>query len=259
MGKRLKLGELEESLKSKDVEFALEFLTDLKKEHGSVLDRLINKYKKKKDSRDREKARFSAMTAYEEQAYNEGLSLVAGVDEAGRGPLAGPVVAAAVMLPRGVFIEHLNDSKKLSPQRRAALYEEIREKAAAIGVGIIDEKKIDEINIYNATLLAMEQAVASLKPRPDILLIDALKLKNINITQLSIIKGDAKSISIAAASIIAKVTRDRLLVELDKRFPLYGFCEHKGYGTEEHISAIKKYGICPIHRISFTKNFTAGG
>ena len=207
-------------------------------------------------AREKELERLKAMSIYESEAYNSGYRLVAGIDEAGRGPLAGPVVAACVMLPEGCLIEGVNDSKKLSAAQRDKLYDVIIEKAVSFGVGIIDEKCIDEINILNATKLAMKQAVDELKPRPEILLIDAVKLENVNIPQMSIIKGDALSISIAAASIIAKVTRDRIIDEADNVYPLYGFKKHKGYGTAEHINAIKKYGLCPIHRISFTKNFT---
>ena len=195
------------------------------------------------------------MCAFEEEAYAAGARLVAGMDEAGRGPLAGPVVAACVILPRDVFIDGLNDSKKCSPKLRDRLYDEIIEKAVALGVGMADEKCIDDINILNATKSAMMSAYDTLKPKPDILLIDAVRLEALDIQQRPIIKGDTLSISIAAASIIAKVTRDRLINEMDALYPEYGFGKHKGYGTEEHINAIKKYGICPIHRISFTKHF----
>jgi ribonuclease HII len=172
--------------------------------------------------------------------------------------LAGPVVAACVLLPKGCLIEGVNDSKKLSAAQREKLYDIIVDKAISIGTGIIDEKCIDEINILNATKLAMKNAVAQIKPCPDLLLIDAVTLEDVKIAQLPIIKGDALSISIAAASIIAKVTRDRIIDQADDIYPQYGFKRHKGYGTEEHINAIKKYGICPIHRISFTKHFTPG-
>lgn len=199
--------------------------------------------------------RYQSMCIYEESAYVEGMNTIAGIDEAGRGPLAGPVVAACVILPRDTFIKGLNDSKKLTPARRENLYDEIREKAVALSIGIEDEKCVDEVNILNATKKAMKSAIESIKPVPEILLIDAVKLENIEIRQIPIIKGDCLSVSIAAASIIAKVTRDRIIEDLDLLYPQYGFRKHKGYGTEEHIKAIKKYGICPIHRISFTKNF----
>lgn len=203
-----------------------------------------------------ERNRFDIMCIFEKEARAQGYCLIAGVDEAGRGPLAGPVVAAAVILPEDVFIPGLNDSKKLTPKKRDELYDIIIEKAISWAAGYADEKCIDDINILNATKRAMSDAINALKPTPDKVLIDAVKLTDIKLPQEAIIKGDAKSISIAAASIIAKVTRDRLLDAVDAQYPDYGFAKHKGYGTEEHINAIKKNGICPIHRISFTKNFT---
>jgi len=204
--------------------------------------------------RERDMLRYREMCRYEKEEYSKGIKLIGGIDEAGRGPLAGPVVAACVILPENVYIKGLNDSKKLTPAARDRLYDEIIEKAVGVGVGIVDEKCIDEINILNATKKAMQLAVENVNPTPEVLLIDALKLENIRLRQVPIIKGDSLSISIAAASVIAKVTRDRLLVALDEKYPVYGFKNHKGYGTKEHINAIKKYGLCPIHRISFTKN-----
>ncbi len=200
--------------------------------------------------------RFNEMCKYEQQCFERGLIKIAGIDEAGRGPLAGPVVAAAVILPKDVFIPNLNDSKKLTAKQRDIIYDQIIEKAVTYGVGIIDEKCIDEINILNATKKAMITAVEGLAQTPEILLIDAVKLTDINIEQIPIIKGDALSISIAAASVIAKVTRDRLIEELDSVYPQYGFAKHKGYATKEHIEAIKRHGLCPIHRLSFTRKIT---
>ena len=200
--------------------------------------------------------RLENMYIYERQAFNQGCRFVAGMDEAGRGPLAGPVVAACVILPENCLIEGVNDSKKLSAEKREKLYDIIIDNAVTFGVGIVDEKIIDDINILNATKLAMKLALEQLKPVPDLLLIDAVELKDIVIPQKAIVKGDALSLSIAAASIIAKVTRDRLIDEADSIYPSYGFKDHKGYGTPQHIEAIKNFGICPIHRISFTKNFT---
>jgi ribonuclease HII len=202
-----------------------------------------------------EAKRLDEMSIYEKNAHSKGIQFVAGIDEAGRGPLAGPVVAAAVILPQDVSIYGLNDSKQLSAKKRDVLYDEIKQKALSFGVGIVDENCIDEINILNATKKAMKSAVEALKPQPGLLLIDAVKLDDCPIDQMSIIKGDCLSISIAAASIIAKVTRDRMMDELDTVYPQYGFLRHKGYGTRDHIAAIKKYGICPIHRISFTRKF----
>lgn len=202
-----------------------------------------------------EKLRIEKISQYERDAYFRGLKYVAGIDEAGRGPLAGPVVAAAVMLPKSVFIVDLKDSKKLSPKKREIVFEEIKIKALGFSIGIVDEKCIDDINILNATKLAMRRAVEGLEPKPELLLIDALNLDNIGIKQLSINQGDNLSISIAAASILAKVTRDRMMEEYDTIYPLYGFKKHKGYGTKEHIKAIGTHGICPLHRVSFTRKF----
>ena len=209
----------------------------------------------KPTNHEKELERLKSMSRYEAEAISQGYCNVAGIDEAGRGPLAGPVVAACVMLEANCLIEGVNDSKKLSPAKRDKLYDIILDRAVCYGIGIVDEKRIDEINILNATKLAMKQAIEQMDIKPDILLIDAVKLDDLEIPQISIIKGDELSISIAAASIIAKVYRDRMITEADSQYPQYGFKKHKGYGTAEHINAIKKYGICPIHRISFTKNF----
>ncbi len=199
--------------------------------------------------------RLKEMTKYEEEKYNEGYNLICGIDEAGRGPLCGPVVAAAVILPKGAYIEGVNDSKKLTEKKRERLYEKITKEAIAYGVGISDVDVIEEVNILNATRLAMKQAVENLKIKAEYALVDAEKKVPINIPYLPIIKGDALSQSIAAASIIAKVTRDRMLIQYDKMYPEYGFLKNKGYGTKTHIEAIKKYGLCDIHRPSFCKKF----
>lgn len=255
MAKGFKLKDIENHIREMGVDSALDYLYDLKNKESISVDRLIEKYCKRKAAMEKEKARYEKMCEFEREAYKSGYRLVAGIDEAGRGPLAGPVVAACVTLPENIFIQGLNDSKQVSPKKRDLLYDEIREKALAFGVGIVDEKCIDEINILNATKKAMKMAIDEIKPKPDLLLIDAVTLEDMTIRQTGIIKGDSLSISIAAASIIAKVTRDRIIEEMDSLYPVYGFAKHKGYGTEEHILAIKKYGICPIHRISFTKNF----
>ena len=181
--------------------------------------------------------------------------VICGIDEAGRGPLAGPVVAAAVILPAGCVIRGVNDSKKLSTAKREALYGEIMDTALSVGVGMAGPAVIDEINILQATYQAMRQAVSALSLRPDVLLNDAVRIPELDIYQVPIIKGDAKSISIAAASIIAKVTRDRLMVEYDRIMPEYGFASHKGYGSAEHIQALKRLGPSPIHRKSFISHF----
>ena len=180
---------------------------------------------------------------------------ICGIDEAGRGPLCGPVVAAAVILPDEYNILYINDSKKLSETKREEVYKEIDKYAVAYGVGIVSPERIDEINILQATYEAMRTAIHKLSVKPDILLNDAVTIPKVDIKQVPIIKGDAKSISIAAASVLAKVTRDRIMEEYDKKYPEYGFAKHKGYGTAAHIKAIKEYGPCPIHRRTFIKNF----
>lgn len=199
--------------------------------------------------------RLTELSKYEEECFNRGIELVAGIDEAGRGPLAGPVVAAAVILPKHALIEGVNDSKKVSEKKREKLYDDIINTAIAWGVGIVDNNVIDEINILNATRMAMHNAIEALKVKPEYILIDAEKgVDTYGIPFMPIIKGDALSISIAAASIIAKVTRDRMMREYDEIFPMYGFQKHKGYGTKMHTEAIKEHGICMIHRKSFLKN-----
>lgn len=193
---------------------------------------------------------------YEHAAYQEGIDLVCGVDEAGRGPLAGPVCAAAVILPRDLEIEGLNDSKKLSDKRRRALYEVITEQAISYGIAMVDEKVIDEINILQATFLAMRQAVKQLSEKPALALVDGNREPDFgDIPIKTIIKGDSLSANIAAASILAKVTRDRFMEEQDAIYPQYGFCVHKGYGTKAHYEALRTYGPCPIHRRTFLKKF----
>ena len=200
-----------------------------------------------------ELARLEGMRAYEHQYESAGI--VCGIDEAGRGPLAGPVVAAVAVLPKDCTILRLNDSKKLSEKCREELFLEIKEKAAAYGIGIVSPEVIDSINILQATYEAMRQAISMLEPQPTLLLNDAVNIPGEPMKQVSIIKGDAKSISIGAASIIAKVTRDAMMVEYDKIYPEYDFASNKGYGSAKHIEALKKYGPCPIHRKSFIHNF----
>jgi ribonuclease HII len=202
------------------------------------------------EAAERLKKQFDEMMVYENELYSQGATYIAGVDEVGRGPLAGPVVAAAVILPPDFFLPGLTDSKKLSEAKREAFYEEICKSAVAIGIGIIGAEVIDSINIYEATKKAMTEAIELLAVQPDELLIDAMKLP-VPISQQSIIKGDATSISIAASSVIAKVTRDRMMKELGERYPAYGFEKHMGYGTKQHLEAIEQYGILPEHRRSF--------
>lgn len=200
-----------------------------------------------------EKKRIYDLGAYERQ-YSDHL-YICGIDEVGRGPFAGPVVAGAVILPKDCDILYINDSKKLSEKVRERLYEEIKEKAVSAAVGIVEPSRIDEINILQATYEAMRIAISKLDPVPDLLLNDAVTIPGVDIKQVPIIKGDAKSISIGAASIFAKVTRDRLMLEYDKQYPEYGFARNVGYGTAEHIAALKKYGPTPIHRRSFIHDY----
>lgn len=204
-----------------------------------------------------EMERLIKMSVFEKEAYEKGYTYIAGMDEAGRGPLAGPVVAAAVILPKDCLIEGVNDSKKVSEKKREKLYDDITQNAIAWGVGIVDNQVIDEINILEATRKAMHEAICQLKVKPDYILIDAEKKVDTNgIPYMPIIKGDALSISIAAASIVAKVTRDRMMREYDRMFPVYGFEKHKGYGTKAHIDAIRENGLCMIHRKTFCEKFT---
>ncbi len=224
-----------------------------KKDPRAGVRKLAADHERRRLALEKEYRRLYDMTAYEREY--EALGVICGIDEAGRGPLAGPVAAAAVILPEDCRILYVNDSKKLSEKRREELYEEIREKAVSVGVGIVSPGRIDEINILQATYEAMREAVSQLSPVPEVALNDAVTIPGLSpeIRQVPIVKGDAKSLSIAAASIIAKVTRDRIMREYDKLYPEYGFAGHKGYGSTEHIRAIREHGICPIHRRSFLK------
>ncbi len=214
---------------------------------------LIAKYKKQEEKLEAEKKRMENMYLYERKYAD--FSYICGIDEVGRGPLAGPVVAGAVILPKDCDILYLNDSKKLSEKMRETLYDEIMEKAVATGIGMVGPQRIDEINILQATYEAMRMAIGNLKVRPDLLLNDAVTIPEVDIRQVPIIKGDAKSASIAAASIIAKVTRDRFMVQYEEVLPGYVFAGNKGYGSAAHIEALQKMGATPIHRQSFIKNF----
>ena len=214
---------------------------------------VLNSYRKKQEKLAKERVRLEEMRSYEHQYERYGY--VCGIDEAGRGPLAGPVVAGAVILPEDCEILWLNDSKQLSEKKREALYDEIMEKALAVSVGMASPARIDEINILQATYKAMQQAISKLSVKPDLLLNDAVTIPEVDIEQVPIIKGDAKSASIAAASIVAKVTRDRMMKEYDAVYPGYDFAKNKGYGTKAHIEGIKKQGICDIHRRTFVKKY----
>lgn len=214
---------------------------------------LIGRYRKITEELQRERDRVEKLCEYEKRYAQYGS--ICGIDEVGRGPLAGPVVAGAVILPKDCRILYINDSKKLSGKKREELYTIIMERAIAVGVGYVSPARIDEINILQATYEAMRQAITKLSERPELLLNDAVRIPGVDIPQIPIIKGDAKSQSIAAASIVAKVTRDRLMVEYDKIMPEYGFASNKGYGASVHIEALKKYGPSPIHRRTFITHF----
>lgn len=206
--------------------------------------------------KEKEEERLKELKKIELEYYKKGIKYIAGIDEAGRGPLAGPVVIGCVIMPEDSMIEGINDSKKVSEKRREKLYDEIIENAVSWSVAIIDKQDIDEINILNATKKGVTEAIQGLKVKPDLILVDALNgIDTCNIKYESIIKGDAKCYNIAAASILAKVTRDRIMREWDEVYPQYGFAKHKGYGTKVHIEALKKYGPCPIHRRTFIKHF----
>ena len=210
----------------------------------------ISKRKRELQKQVDEDLRLEKMLAYEKELYTQGIHLIAGVDEVGRGPLAGPVVAAAVILPKACKIPGLNDSKKIPKSKHKEIYEAVLQNAIAIGIGIKDNQVIDQVNIYEATKLAMMEAIGQLEPQPQHLLIDAMKL-DLPIPQTSIIKGDANSLSIAAASIVAKVTRDQMMEEFDKEYPGYDFAQNAGYGTAKHLAGLDKLGVTPIHRRSF--------
>ncbi|MBR4768140.1 MAG: ribonuclease HII [Lachnospiraceae bacterium] len=254
MGTELSLKEIEAILEATPMERLKITCLYYKQDERPGVKKLVEKYEKKLFRFTKELSRLDNMLIYERK-YGE-YPFIAGIDEAGRGPLAGPVVAAAVILPKDHPILYLNDSKKLTEKRREALYDEIMRDAVSVGVGMAKEDRIDEVNILNATYEAMRDAVDKLSLKPDITLNDAVKIPDLSVArQVPIVKGDAKSLSIAAASVIAKVTRDRLMVEYDSLYPEYGFAAHKGYGTEQHVEALKKYGPCPIHRQTFIQHF----
>ena len=210
----------------------------------------ISKRKRELQKQVDEDLRLEKMLAYEKELYTQGIQLIAGVDEVGRGPLAGPVVAAAVILPKACKIPGLNDSKKIPKSKHKEIYEAVLQNAIAIGIGVKDNHVIDQVNIYEATKLAMMEAIGQLEPQPQHLLIDAMKL-DLPIPQTSIIKGDANSLSIAAASIVAKVTRDQMMEEFDREYPGYDFAQNAGYGTAKHLAGLDQLGVTPIHRRSF--------
>lgn len=244
---------IKEILENTDIKDLHEALNNFREDERSGVKNLVKKYDNKLEKYNLELIRLEKMHLYENK-YSE-FNLICGIDEVGRGPLAGPVMAAAVILPKDCNILRVNDSKKLSAKVREELYEEITQKAVTWAVGSASPERIDEINILNATYEAMREAISKLTPSPDLLLNDAVTIPSVSIRQVPIIKGDAKSISIACASIIAKVKRDRLMEQYDEIYPEYGFASNKGYGSGTHIEALKKYGKCAIHRDTFIKNF----
>ena len=248
-----KIGEIREKFKSCRQEELGGLIACYREDSRAGVRSLVESALKRVQALEAERSRLQKMRFYEDQ-YRE-YGLICGIDEVGRGPLAGPVVAGAVILPADCEILYLNDSKKLSPAKREELYEVICREAVGIGLGFVGPERIDEINILQATYEAMRQAIGKLNPQPDVLLNDAVTIPGMGIRQVPIIKGDAKSVSIAAASIVAKVTRDRLMEEYEKVYPGYGFAANKGYGAASHIEALKKYGPTPIHRRSFLTRF----
>ena len=245
---KMSIAQIEEVLRANPIEaFIQECMTDPRQGVHIRLQR----YLKQQESQTKEQERIESLLVEEKKLQEEGLVLIAGMDEAGRGPLAGPVVAAACILPKVFALPSLNDSKKLTALQRALLYEKIRQEAVDFAVGSADPEEIDRYNILQATCLAMKRAVEGLKEKPHFLLIDAVELPTLNIPQKAIIGGDGISANIAAASILAKVTRDRWMEELHEHYPQYGFVRNKGYGTKEHLEALKLLGPCPIHRHSF--------
>jgi len=230
---------------------SIQIINSLKQDSRVSVTRLLAKWQQKQENLLLEKQRVQHLYEQERLLTSSGYNLIAGVDEAGRGPLAGPVVVGAVILPLGCHLPFINDSKKLSAMQREKLYHLIREVAIAVQYAVIDRETIDRLNIYQATVLGMYTAIQQLVPRPEAVLIDAVPLPDLTIPSVSLIGGDAISASIGAASIIAKVERDRIMLTLDEQFPHYGFAKHKGYGTAEHMKALEQYGPCPMHRQSF--------
>ncbi len=247
------IGEIREEFENTDMDEMEHFIASYILDERQGVQKLVRSARKQLERLDREKARIEKLKEFEKK-YCE-YEAICGIDEVGRGPFAGPVVAGAVILPKDCDILYINDSKQLSEKKREELYEIIMERAVATGIGMAGPQRIDEINILQATYEAMREAIGKLSVKPDLLLNDAVTIPLVDIRQIPIIKGDARSISIGAASIIAKVARDRLMVEYDKLMPEYHFAANKGYGSAEHIEALKKYGPSPIHRASFIKNY----
>lgn len=248
-----KIGEIREELRAVSDRELPSFIETYKADERGGVVKLVEQAGKRLEKLEAERARIENLKKYEKEYAEYGY--ICGIDEVGRGPLAGPVVAGAVILPKDCDILYINDSKKMTAAKREELYDIIMEKAVAVGIGMASPARIDEINILQATYEAMREAISKLSVKPELLLNDAVTIPGVDIRQVPIIKGDAKSISIGAASIVAKVTRDRMMAEYDRIMPEYGFASNKGYGSAEHIAALKKVGPSPIHRASFIKNF----
>lgn len=246
--------EIKEASELLDLKDYIDFIEKIKDDNRKSVQNIIKSLLKKIEKEKNEDIRLETMCEYEMDSRKKGYIYIGGIDEAGRGPLAGPVVAAVAIFDSETKIRGVNDSKKLSEKKRNELFDEIKEKALDFGIGIVDNDTVDDINILNATYEAMKRAVNCLKIKPDILLMDAVIIKDLDIEQISLIKGDQKSISIAAASILAKVTRDEIMYQYDLQYPEYDFKSNKGYGTAKHYESIEKCGITPIHRKSFLKN-----
>lgn len=244
---------IKDELSALPPERIMEAVKDYDDDNRAGVRKLVDQAKKRALAYEKELLRIEELCRFEKE-YSH-YNLICGVDEVGRGPLAGPVVAGAVILPKDCRILYINDSKKLSAKKREELYDVINEEAVAVGIGMATQNVIDEINILNATYEAMRKAIAGLSRSPDLLLVDAVRIPDMDIRQVPIVQGDAKSISIGAASIVAKVFRDRMMVQYDEIYPGYGFARNKGYGSKEHIEALKRLGPCPIHRRSFITSF----
>lgn len=249
------LNQIKEEFSKLELSQIKEEMQYYKKDQRAGVRKLMAQYEKNIDKYFEELERIKNISQYEHEQYLKGKSFIAGIDEVGRGPLAGPVVTSCVILPKDCAILGINDSKKLTQTKREELYLKINQQAIDISIGIVDVDTIDNINILQATYKAMRQAIEKMNKKPDVLLVDAVTIPDVDIEQIGIIKGDAKSITIGAASIIAKVTRDRMMQDYHQLYPEYGFDKNMGYGTAQHIDAIKQYGLCPIHRRSFVKNF----
>jgi ribonuclease HII len=249
-----KISEIQKEYKEASIELLPDFIEEYINDGRPGVSKIIGQAQKKMEKLRVEKERIKKLKEYEYKYWDK-YQYIGGIDEVGRGPLAGPVVTACVVLPGDCDILYSNDSKKLSAAKREELYETIMRQAVSVSIGVVSEKRIDEINILQATYEAMRQAISECKVQPQVLLNDAVNIPGVDIKQVPIIKGDAKSITIGAASIIAKVTRDRMMEEYDSIYPEYHFASNKGYGSAEHIAALKKYGPCPIHRRSFIGNF----